>query len=183
MRKPTRIRKSKSVSCRCLQRKPILRFRHQWETRLVGLPARVKESLPTRQLHQPIFTDEILDNFGRLLSKGCVEGQPVPGRFAWNYRAIGSRFAPGQHRTLSRYVSESLGGRVVCCSEPELGVCVVENLLRPCWPEATHQVGYALEGEYCHETLPASLSQQINESRKREPAYLIDDQADGRLLR
>src|SRR2546429_6699543 len=29
-----------------------------------------------------------------------------------------------------------------------LGVCVVENLLRPCWPQDTHQVRNTLEREH-----------------------------------
>src|SRR6266404_7896081 len=170
-RKPTATRQSKSVSRGCLQRESVFRFRHERKTRLVRLPAGVQESVAARQLHQPIFADEILDNFGRLLSERCVEGQPVPARFAWNYRAIGSRFAPGQQRPLPRYVSESLGGRMICRPEPELGVCVVENLLRPCWPEDTHQVRNTLEREHCHEALPACLGQQIYESRKRKSAH------------
>src|SRR5437764_1146314 len=145
LRQPTQKRQSKSVSCCCLQRKPILRFRHQWESRLVGLPARVKESLSTRQLHQPIFADKIVDNLGRLLSEGRVEGQPIPNGPALKHRPIRRRLAPGQQRPLPRNVREGLGRRVVCCPKPKLGVGVIENLLCPRLPKNAHQVRNTLE--------------------------------------
>src|SRR5437773_3978687 len=179
MRQPTRMRQSKAVSRGCLQREAVLGFRHQWEARLVGLTAGIQKSLSAREFHQPIFADEILDNFGRLLSERCVEGQPVPGRFAWNDRAIGSRFAPGQQRALPRDVSESLGRRVVCCPKPKLGVGVIENLLCTRLPKNAHQVRNTLEREYGHEALAASLGQEIYKPPKREPAYFINDEAYG----
>src|SRR6266478_4668165 len=99
-RKPTAMRQSKSVSRGCLQRESVFRFRHQWEACLVRLAASVQEGLSARQLHQPIFANEILDDFSRLLSESRVEGEPVPTKLPLKHRAIGSRLAPGQQRPL-----------------------------------------------------------------------------------
>src|SRR5260370_39229268 len=119
MRKPTRRRQCKSVSRGWLQWEPVFRLRHQWKACLVGLAASVQEGLSARQLHQPIFANEILDDFSRLLSESRVEGEPVPTRLPLKHRAIGSRLAPGQQTPLPGDVCERLGSGVVCRAGPE----------------------------------------------------------------
>jgi len=151
-----------------LQRKPILRFRHHWKTRLVGLPARIKEACPRGSFIQPIFATNsrrlrsIAERMSRRRPAGseqvCLElpGDRQPTR-------------AGSAEVLCPAMSAKVLAVRGLFARNRAGVCVVENLLRPCWTQDTHQSATLWNASTAMRPCPL-LGQEIHEPRKSEPA-------------